>query len=89
MSSRAAQGGTKLDRVSPPQPLIICGANYKGELGLWVAKICKMPWGPLSFLLLEILCLGNNITRRLYTVCQLAPQVLHPLVYSLAPSHSQ
>jgi len=61
--------------------------NYKGELGVWVAKFCKMSsWGPLSFLLLELLCLGvYSIARCLYTGCQLVPQVLLPLACPLAP----
>jgi hypothetical protein len=42
-------------------------------------------WGPLSFLLLELLCLGDSIARCVYTVCQLAPQVLLPLACPLAP----
>ena len=56
-------------------------------MGVWVAKFCKMSsWGPLSFLLLELLCLGvYSIARCLYTGCQLVPQVLLPLACPLAP----
>jgi hypothetical protein len=60
--------------------------NYMGELGVWVAKFCKMSsWGPLRCLLLELLYFGDSIARCLYTVCQLAPQVLLPLACPLAP----
>ena len=60
--------------------------NYKGELGVWVAKFCQISsWGPLSFLLLELLCFGDSIARCLYTGCQLVPQVLLPLACRLAP----